>query len=125
MEMTTVRLPRQARDTLSVIAKNDGTSMTAVLTGLIAERARRQWWDEIGASYRRSQAGGEWAEELNERAALESSIVDGPEDEEPYPLDSDWLRDPVLMPRGSRHRSVENKLVSRRLVCSTPGFKSA
>ena len=85
MSSTTVRISERTHRTLKELARTSGQPMQTILENVIEEERRRRFFDEADIAYARLRADPEaWAEELEERALWDNTLMDGLEDEPPY-----------------------------------------
>lgn len=82
MASTTVRISVEAKETLKALADETGRKMQEILDEAI-ERYRRQCFlEEAHRAFAALRSDPEaWAEELEERAAWESTLLDGVEED--------------------------------------------
>lgn len=82
MISTTIRISGRAHEELREIASRSGESMTAILDKAIEEYWRRQFLEDVNASFAALRADPEaWRAEQAERAEWEATLADGIEDE--------------------------------------------
>jgi hypothetical protein len=77
-ESPNIRISAKSKAVLRDLAKTEGTSMQAVLDAAIEHYHRDKFLDEVNAAYARLKADPvAWAEELEERALLDGTLLDG------------------------------------------------
>lgn len=82
MVSTTIRISGRAHEELREIASRSGEPMTAILDKAIEEYWRRQFLEDVNASFAALRADPEaWRAEQAERAEWEATLADGIEDE--------------------------------------------
>ena len=87
MPSSTVRINERTHQTLKELARASGKPMQAILEHAIEEERRRRFFDEADAAYAQLRADPKaWAEYKEEMALWDTTLMDGLEDEPPYPL---------------------------------------
>lgn len=89
---TTIKVDRALRDRLNAAAREQGMTPARLLDILLAEYERQRWVE--GAVAEMNAAPPEvWADYLREVESMDDSLMDGLEDEPPYPLPRwiEWL----------------------------------
>lgn len=83
MSTVTVRVNRQTHGVLKELAASGKQSIQSVLADAVEWYRRERFLTQCNADYARLRRDKEaWAEELGERAAWETTLMDGLEDEE-------------------------------------------
>lgn len=86
MTSSTVRISERAHDELRELASKSGESMAAILDKAIEAYWRRQFLEEVNASFAALRANPQaWREELAERREWDMTLADGIEDEPAMP----------------------------------------
>lgn len=81
MASATVRITPQSHQALRDLAKSSGTSLQDVLERAIEEYRRNQILDQVNNAYAALRGDPKaWRRELEERALLENTLMDGLED---------------------------------------------
>jgi predicted transcriptional regulator len=82
MSSLTVRISQRSHKTLRELAKRTNQPMLAVLDQALSEFQRKCFWEQTNAAYAALRKDSEtWKEELAERAAWNTTLLDGLEDE--------------------------------------------
>ena len=82
MSSLTVRIDPRTHHSLSELAKGSGHSMRDVLARAIEDYRRNKILDEVNEAYAKWRADPKaWQEEMDERALLEGTLMDGLEDD--------------------------------------------
>lgn len=82
MATTTVRISGRAHEELRELAAKSGESMGGILDKAIEAYWRRQFLEEVNASFAALRTNPDaWCEELAERAEWDATLADGIEDE--------------------------------------------
>jgi hypothetical protein len=82
-----VHLPLATYEAVRKLAGDE--SMHVVIAEAIEKLRRERFFDEVDADYERLRADHVlWAHEMEERALLEDTLMDGLEDEPPYPMEA-------------------------------------
>ena len=83
MSTVTVRVDRQTHGALKELAASGKQSVQSVLADAVERYRRERFLAQCNADYARLRQDDEaWAEELEERAAWDATLLDGLEDEE-------------------------------------------
>ena len=81
-----VRIKPETHRRLQTLARESKRTLPEVLDEAISEYERKQFLEECNAAYARLRADPEaWQEELEERALWDCTLMDGLEDDPPYP----------------------------------------
>lgn len=82
----TVRIKPETHRRLQQLARDSKRSLPDVLDEAISEYERKKFLEGVREDYARLRADPEaWREELEERALWDVTLMDGLEDEPPYP----------------------------------------
>ena len=101
MPSSTVRISERTHQTLKELARNAGMPMQAILEHAVEEERRRQYFDRLHADYHALRADPEaWAEHQEETALWDNTLMDGLENEPPYPQP-----ETAVHPRSKRKRT--------------------
>lgn len=85
MATTTIRVSTETRELLNRLAQNSGTSMQHVLDTALEQYRRRQFLEALNTAYAALQADPQaQAEEAEELAAWDGTLLDGLEDLEDW-----------------------------------------
>jgi hypothetical protein len=92
MSETTMVISETALGQLRELAQWSGLSITETLERAIKEQHDRQFWAAVNAGYAALQADPQaWAEEMAERRAWESTLMDGLDPSERWTKDGEAL----------------------------------
>lgn len=85
MASTTVRVDARTRELLREWAKQQRKPMGEIIADLVERQAKEQFWREMREDFARLRADPvAWQDYQDELAAWDATLMDGPEDEEPY-----------------------------------------
>ncbi|MGH2516516.1 MAG: toxin-antitoxin system protein [Ktedonobacterales bacterium] len=85
MPGSTVRISEHTHDLLKVLAAETGEPMQAILDRALEEYRRRRFLEEANAEFAALRNDPEaWQEELDEREAWDSTLMDGIESDESW-----------------------------------------
>jgi predicted DNA-binding protein len=85
MPTTTVRIGERARQALKELSDQTGKPMGTLIEDMLERYRRERLLDEFNAAYAALRADPEaWEEELQERRAWDSTLMDGLRDEGEY-----------------------------------------
>jgi hypothetical protein len=80
-----VRISERSQKILKEIAANEGKSMQEILDSIIEERRRKKILDAANAAYAALRSNpAAWEEELKERKAWDSTLMDGVDKDEKW-----------------------------------------
>lgn len=85
-----MRVSRRAREDAEVLAAATGKSMSAVIEEALAAMRKAAYWQQFREGMRRLEADpAARAEERHDLESFEETLMDGLQDEEPYPYPGD------------------------------------